>query len=177
VSGARTRTVFRWMAAWNDEKEERWLAEQERAGWRLKTVHPIGYVLEEAPPANAAYRLDFGPPRRADREEYLGLYRDAGWELAGTRGPWHFFRKAVADGAPPPEIFTDVESRVAKYRRAIALWAVLCGVIVSQMATNLSRYGASSPIFYVHLAVVAALAFCLFRLAHVIGTLRRRGRA
>jgi uncharacterized protein DUF2812 len=175
VSGARTRTVFRWMAAWNDEKEERWLAEQERAGWRLKTVHPIGYVLEEAPPANAAYRLDFGPPRRADREEYLGLYRDAGWELVGRRGPWHFFRKAVADGAPLPEIFTDVESRVAKYRRSLALWAVIFAVIASQMATNLARRGASNAIFYVQLAVLAALGFTFVRVVRLIGALRRRG--
>ena len=31
----KTRTVVRMLMAWNDEKEQRWLEEQERSGWHL----------------------------------------------------------------------------------------------------------------------------------------------
>ena len=172
------KTVIRWMAAWNDEREQRWLEEQERAGWRLSRIGFVGYVLEKAPAREMAYRLDFGPNAMADWNEYLGLYRDAGWEYVGRRGPWQFFRKPVAEGAAAPEIFTDVESRVGKYRRALTIAAVMLCVMLSQTVNNLAGHGPMGPhaglFLGIQIAVTAAFVVTVVRLLLVIRRIRRR---
>jgi Protein of unknown function (DUF2812) len=175
---ANTKTVVRMLMAWNDEKEERWLAEQARAGWRLKAVRCFGYTFERAAPADLTYRLDFGPSRRSDRSEYFGLFHDAGWKHVGTRGLWQYFRKAVVDGQVP-EIHTDPQSRIAMYRRVIAIMAVMLGVIVMQTAPRLATEGQAalsrdrSAILVIQMAVMAFFAYGIVRLLLVISRLRR----
>ena len=131
---------------WNDEKEGRWLAEQERSGWHLKTVGCFGgYVFERAAPADVAYRLDFGPSRLHDRSEYFGLFRDAGWEHLGHRGLWQYFRKVAVDGQAP-EIYTDPQSRIAMYRRVSAIMGAMVAVMASQVGSTVSRGGAHTTL-------------------------------
>jgi hypothetical protein len=163
--------------AWNDEKEERWLSEQERSGWHLKVVRCFGYTLERATPADVAYRLDVGPSARHDREEYFGLFRDAGWEHVGTRGLWHIFRKPVVNGQVP-EIYTDPESRLAKYRRLMALMGVFLAVLATQTAPRVAGNGQSAIARYPAILIVQVLAMAVFvygitRLALVIRKLKR----
>jgi hypothetical protein len=177
MSESRTKTVFRMLMAWNDEREQRWLAEQERAGWRLRRVRAFGYTFEQAPPAEAAYRLDFGPPPR-ERAEYLALFRDAGWENLGRRGLWYFFRKPVT-GDVVPEIYTDAASRIAMYRRVAAFMAVMLLSLVLQIAPRLASEGGTgwashSPAFLtLQLLLAAVFAYGLVRLLLVISRLRR----
>lgn len=174
-----TRNVVRLMMAWNDQKEERWLAEQERSGWRVTAVRCFGYTLERATPAEVAYRLDFAPSRRHDRQEYLSLFKDAGWEHLGARGRWQVFRKPVVDGQVP-EIYTDAQSRIAMYRRVMGLLAVMTCVILSQMATNISHFDSSgagsakiSTVFALQLTVVGFLLYGVTRLLLVIRRIRK----
>jgi hypothetical protein len=180
MSGEKsTKTVVRMLMAWNDQKEERWLAEQERSGWHLKAVRCFGYTFERAAPAEMAYRLDFGPSRFSDRSEYFGLFQDAGWEHVGTRGLWQYFRKAVVDGQVP-EIHTDAQSRIAMYRRVIAIMAVMLGVMVTQTVPRLamerqsvSSLGRYPAILVIQLSLVAIFAYGIVRLLLVISRLRR----
>lgn len=176
---AKTKTVVRMLMAWNDEKEERWLAEQARAGWRLKVVRCFGYTFERAAPAELTYRLDFGPSRRSDRSEYFGLFRDAGWEHVGTRGLWQYFRKAVLDGQVP-EIYTDPQSRIGKYRRVAALMGMMLAILVTQTAPRLaiggqpaSTLGRFPAILGIQLALMAVMVYGIVRLLLVISRLTR----
>jgi hypothetical protein len=179
VSGEKTtKTVVRLLMAWNDRKEELWLAEQERSGWRLKAVRAFGYTFERAAPSDVAYRLDFGPPRFHDRSEYFGLFRDAGWEHVGTRGLWQYFRKATVDGQAP-EIYTDPQSRIAMYRRLVALSAVMFSVLLSQAMPRLIVGGSTTAaarypaVFALQLVLMAVFAYGTVRLLLVISRLRR----
>lgn len=173
-----TKTVFRFMMAWNDEREERWLAEQERSGWHLKAVRFFGYTFERGAPRDLAYRLDLLPSARHDRQEYFALFRDAGWEHAGSRGLWQVFRKPVVDGRVP-EIYTDVQSRIAKYRRLIALAVALLGLMVTQTAPRLASGGPSSSlarypaILIIQVALLALFAYGAVRLMLVISRLKK----
>ncbi len=178
-SGKQTKTVVRLLMAWNDEREERWLAEQERSGWHLKAVRCFGYTFERAAAAEVAYRLDFGPSVRHDRGEYFGLFRDAGWEHVGKRGLWQYFRKAVVDGQAP-EIYTDPQSRIGKYRRLVALLGALFAVVLSQTAPRLAAEGQSGsalaryPAFlFLQLFLIAVFAYGIVRLLLVISRLKR----
>lgn len=171
-----TKTVFRMLMAWNDEKEGRWLTDQERAGWRLRRVRCFGYTFERATPTDAAYRLDVGPARSADRSEYFGIFQDAGWEHVGTRGLWHYFRKPVADGVEL-EIHTDPGSRIANYRRLIALATAMLGMLIAITASNVATQHSTlsrHPAFLaIYLLLMAVFAYSIVRLALLIGRLRR----
>jgi hypothetical protein len=114
---SNTQRKFKWFWAWQDDKEEAWLAEMARQGWHLLKVNGPGfYTFLEGKPGNYAYRLDFQSDRKLDRHEYLGLFADSGWEYLGNMSGWHYFRKPVRPGGSA-EIFTDNESKIAKYNR------------------------------------------------------------
>lgn len=179
-----TKTVVRMLMPWNDEKEERWLAEQERSGWHLKAVRGFGYTFERASPADVAYRLDFHAGHRSDLQEYLALFKDSGWEHAGTLGHWHYFRQGVVDGKVP-EIYTDPESRVAKYKRVIALMGVMLVILAAVIATKWPVAGGAedrwrlvdkfyASAFFLKLAAMAFLLYAIAKLARLIHRLEKQ---
>jgi len=183
VSGEKTtKTVFRMLWAWNDEKEERWLAEQERSGWHLKTVRGFGYSFERAPASEVVYRLDFQSGPRESRKEYLALFQDSGWEHVGARGNWHYFRKGMTNGKAP-EIFTDPASRVAKYQRAMAALGVMLALLVVVIAPKWPVPGAGDhwrPVdkvyataFCLKFVVIAFFFYAIARLSMVISRLNK----
>lgn len=171
-----TKTVLRLLLAWNDEKEGRWLAEQERSGWHLARVRCFGYTFERTAPSEMTYRLDFGPPVRGDRQEYFSLFKDAGWEHVGTRGLWQYFRKA-SGGGPVPEIHTDPHSRIAMYKRLIALAAMMLAMLITMTATNLnmknSTFDRIPIVFGIYIFMMAVFSYSIVRLLLHIARLKR----
>lgn len=127
-----TLRKFKWFWAWQDEKEEQWLGEMSRQGWHLRSFElPGWYSFTAGMPQNYVYRLDFQTSPQKDREQYLQLFNDAGWEYLGQMSAWQYFRK-LAEPGENPEIFTDVESKVNKYQRILGflviflpIWVVL----------------------------------------------------
>jgi len=118
-------TRFRWFWAWQDEKEEAWLGEMSRRGLHLASVGlPCFYTFIRGEPRNMTYRLDYQPYTKKEREDYLQLFRDAGWEHVGEMAAWQYFRKEAAPGENP-EIYTDIESKVAKYKRLLGYLLIL----------------------------------------------------
>ncbi len=177
MSGEKTtRTVVRMLWAWNDVKEGLWLAEQERSGWHLTAVRCFGYTFAKATPAEVTYRLDFGPPNRGDRQEYFTLFKDAGWEHVGTRGMWQYFRKAPADGRAP-DIYTDPQSRIAMYRRVIALAVTMLGMLVTITSANLASKGSilsrEPAVLVVYVPLMTVFAYAIVRLLLVISRLKK----
>jgi len=65
------------------------------------------------------YRLDYRPRCPQGKDEYFALHRDAGWEHACEYWSWHYSRSPVSNAAP--ELFSDPESRAAKYRSLLAV--------------------------------------------------------
>ena len=114
-------TKFRWFWTWQDEAEERWLCDMSQKGFHLITVNSPGfYTFLVAKPENYVYRLDYQTFRKKDKGEYLQLFRDAGWEHIGEMSAWQYFRKETRAGEVN-EIFTDVQSKIAKYKRVLSL--------------------------------------------------------
>jgi len=128
ATDATTRKVFHIFWAWQDEKEETWLREMAREGWHLKRVGLFRYSFEGGKPADVVYRVDYHNLRRRDRAEYLGIFRSAGWEHVSEVSNWHFFRTEAAAGADP-QIFSDIESRVAMHKRVLAILIVFLPIL------------------------------------------------
>jgi hypothetical protein len=121
---------FKWFWAWQDEKEEAWLSEMAEKGFHLEKVClPGQYTFKVGEPEKYAYRLDYQPLRRADRESYLQLFKDAGWEHVGDMSNWVYFRKKASAGETP-EIFSDTDSKITKYQRIILYLVIFLPILI-----------------------------------------------
>jgi len=120
----------KWFWGWADEKEEAWLGEMAQQGWHLRRlVFPTVYEFERGEPKEVNYRLDYNSIGRKERDNYLQLFADAGWEHVGELSGWQYFRKEARPGEPP-EIFTDNESKIEKYKRLLSLLAALLPIYI-----------------------------------------------
>ena len=59
-----------------------------------------------------------------DKEDYLQLFNDAGWEKVDEMAGWQYFRQAARSG-DEMEIYTDAESKIGKYTRLLAFLGIL----------------------------------------------------
>lgn len=166
---------FRWFWAWQDEKEEHWLGEMSQQGYHLiKVALPGIYTFTVGTPREYVYRLDYQPYSKKDRDDYLQLFSDAGWEHVGEMVSWQYFRKEAREGETP-EIFTDVESKVAKYKRLLGYLFVilvpLWTVFIVQLSDNPYPWFAGIKIFI--LVVGLVFLYAIIRLALRIKQLKR----
>ena len=175
-----SRVVWRWFWAWDDDREERWLADMARQGWHLRGPAVLRFTFDRGEPAEVVYRLDYHILRGEERAEYLALFRAAGWEHVGEVANWHYFRTPAADGAAA-DIFSDAESRAAKYRRLLVLLLALLPILLSSLSRLLRRPSGEPPrllgwllngslVFYV--ALLVFLAYVLVRIALKIMSVR-----
>ena len=80
---------FKWFWAWQDEAEEEWLREMSNKGWHLKHIgFPTIYTLESGEPVDYVYRLDYRSYWKMEKEDYLQLFRDSGWEYVEEMAGW-----------------------------------------------------------------------------------------
>jgi hypothetical protein len=134
-----TCTKFRWFWAWQDHREEEWLGGMSREGWHLESFSLPGvYHFRKGEPKHYVYRLDFQTSPMKDREAYLQLFRDAGWEHMGNMAAWEYFRKEAPLGEEP-EIFTDPESKIKKYQRIIGFLFIFFTVLLTINISTGSR--------------------------------------
>ncbi len=169
-------TRFRWFWAWQDEAEERWLAEMSGKGFHLNSVGIPGiYTFQVAEPRSYVYRMDYQSFTRKDKKEYLQLYQDAGWEYIGELSAWQYFRKELKPGEVN-EIFTDVESKIAKYNRALVFTGFMIILLLSVFGGQVINEGpglwwGGIKIFY--LVVIMLLVFAVIKLSQKIKRLKR----
>jgi hypothetical protein len=110
----RKRKLF-W--PWQDLEEEAWLEQMSRQGLHLKKVHRLGqYDFEPGRPAENIYRMDFQDALHKNKDAYLRLFIDSGWEHLGEMSGWQYFRRPVQPEGER-EIFTDPDSKIQKYKR------------------------------------------------------------
>ena len=125
----------KWFWAWQDEQEEAWLHEMSLKGLHLVRAQPFGaYQFEQGEPRPYVYRLDYRDSK-SDQDSYVQLFADAGWGHIGQMSGWQYFRREAtaveATDGEMPEIFTDTESKIRKYRRLQTLLAILIPILLS----------------------------------------------
>jgi hypothetical protein len=156
---------FKWFWAWQDEKEEAWLGEMAKHGLHLESIpFPGLYQFLPGNPGDYIYRLDFQSLKAKDRDSYLQLFADAGWEHVGDMGGWVYFRHIV-NGSEIPEIYSDLESKAGKYQRILTYLVIFLPIMVTLVPQpgDVDRYG----LFSVMLEILGALLILLYSLAIV----------
>lgn len=135
----RNITKFKWFWIWQDDAEERWLEQMSKKGFHLSSVSTPGfYTFTKDKPVDFVYRLDYQRFYKKDRKEYLQLFNDAGWEYLGEMSAWQYFRKQMKTGEIN-EIFTDMHSKIAKYRRIIGVLGFACFFLMSVLLERVLR--------------------------------------
>jgi Protein of unknown function (DUF2812) len=175
VKGPETKRVFHLFGAWNDRKEEAWLRGMAREGWHLEKIGVFSYLFRKGEPADIVYRLDF-QIGKFNQKEYLGLYRDAGWEHVGRSGAFYYFRTPAGGG--DPEIFTDTASRIQKYQRMLLLFLIVFVVLFNSATNVLTRHQAGAfwiVVRSIQIGFTVLLVYGIVRLLRVIGRLKKAG--
>lgn len=97
----------------DSEKEERFLREKHKNGLKLVSVKmPCFYTFEECRPEDVVYKLDFNPLENAEKDRYIKMYSDYGWEYMQDLNEFSYFRKPAGDASDEDmEIFSDDGSR------------------------------------------------------------------
>lgn len=110
---------FHYFLLTDYEKEETFLREKHNAGYKLvKVALPGFYYFEKCEPEDVVYRLDFNPQTSSERDSYLQMYKDYGWEYMQDLNEYSYFRKSARDlDAADTEIFSDNESRLDMLKR------------------------------------------------------------
>ncbi len=75
--------------------------------------------MKKVKPKEYVYKFDYQTQLK-DKESYIQIFEDAGWEYILEYMGWQFFR-CEPDNVITPELFTDDESRIAKYLRLIRI--------------------------------------------------------
>lgn len=130
------KTVVRTFFAWQEEKEEKWLREMSGQGWHLNRVGFFNYRFEKGKPRDMVYKFDFKVLRKAEMNDYILTFKDAGWEYIGNFGSWFYFR-TNAEGGHSLELYNDNRSMIEKYRRLLVFLAIINLPLISFSLPNL----------------------------------------
>ncbi len=167
---AREKTKFGWFTVPEWEKEEKWLREQHKRGWKLiDATAPCFYRFEECEPEDVIYQLDYNEEGMRHRSDYIRMFHDCGWEYVTDMVGYAYFRKPAEAMEEDEGIFSDDESkfemlqRVYKGRvRILIILFFLCVLPQVLMIGNWARLGPAGYIPCFLIGFVFALYLCIF---------------
>lgn len=113
-----TKTEFRFFTIPEWKKEENYLREQHKNGWEFVNVTFIGlYHFKKCEPQDVIYQLDYNPESTTQKDEYIQMFRDCGWEYLQNFFGYSYFRKPASEMEGAEEIFCDDASRLDMMKR------------------------------------------------------------
>ena len=127
----------KWFTVMDYEKEAEYLAGMHAKGWKLSKVKYLGsYYFEECEPAEYSYQLDYNQDAAKEKDEYIQMFTDCGWEYIQDFAGYSYFRKLVEEGCEAEEIFCDDESRIEMMKRVfkgriVPLIAIFCCLAIN----------------------------------------------
>lgn len=158
---ARQKTEFGWFTVPEWEKEEKWLREHHRRGWKLiKATIPGFYKFEQCEPEDVVYQLDYNQEGMNNISEYIQMFRDCGWEYVTDMAGYAYFRKPASEMVEDEGIFCDDESkmdmikRVFKGRLSILIVLFFCCIL-----PNLIQVGRWANMGTIGIVVCGILGF------------------
>lgn len=116
MKDTKTRLKFFTIPEW--KKEQDYLRQQHKNGWKFVKVNFIGsYHFEKCEPEDVIYQLDYNPEGLAHKDEYVQLFRDCGWEYLQDYVGYSYFRKSTSKMNGVEEIFCDDATRLDMIKR------------------------------------------------------------
>ena len=114
------KKLFRYFSIFEYEKEEKFLREMHKSGWKFVKVAGFGiYHFEKCTSEDVIYQLDYNRDAQKNREEYLQMFSDCGWEHLQDYAGYSYFRKPAADMREDEGIFCDEDSKLMMMERVL----------------------------------------------------------
>lgn len=166
---------FKWFSIFEYEKEEKYLREMHKSGWKFIKVTGFGtYHFEKCTPEDVVYQLDYNQEGIKNKDEYLQMFSDCGWEHLQEYAGYSYFRKPASEMTGDEGIFCDEESklrmmeRVLKGRMTPLLVIFLCCLLPQCfLHISLGHYGVAAllgSIMGIYLIVFLICARAYFNL-------------
>ena len=143
----KEKRVWKFFSIAEQEKEQAFLRQMHRAGWKLVRVGGLCvYHFVPCEPEDVVYQLDYNPEGRAHRAEYLQMFRDCGWEYLQDYLGYAYFRKpAAAMRGEEAEIFSDDASRLQMLRHVFRWRVIPLGLLLLLAQQRLLQGGKLFP--------------------------------
>lgn len=139
-----TKKQIRFFTIVEHEKEQEYLRKMHKSGWKfVKASGLTVYRFEKCTPEDVVYQLDYNKEGLANKEEYVQMFRDCGWEYLQDYMGFSYFRKPASEMNGEEEIFCDEDSknqmmvRIFKGRMLPLLVLFFC-VLLPQFIFNIS---------------------------------------
>lgn len=139
-----SKTVFKYFTIPQYRQEEEYLSAMNEKGWRFTHVTIPGfYHFEKCEPGQVTYRLDYNQEGIRNKDEYIQMFSDCGWEHICDFVGYSYFRKEGGAREEREEIFCDDSSRLDMMKRVfrgkiIPLIIIFAAVIIPQLFMNTS---------------------------------------
>ena len=113
-----TKKVTKIYSIFTHEKEEKFLRDMHKSGWKFIKVTGLGrYHFEKCEPKDVIYQLDYNKDGLKNKDEYVKMFADCGWEYMQTYCGYTYFRKSANKINSNEEIFCDNESKLQMIKR------------------------------------------------------------
>ena len=142
----KSKKEFKYFTIFQYEEEQKYLSDMHKHGWKLSRIGGIGmYHFEECEPEEVVYQLDYNQEGRKNKETYIKMFEDCGWEYLFDFVDYSYFRKPKTKMNGEEEIFCDEQSRYDMMNRVysgrmIPLLVLFCAVFVPQFILNVFMY-------------------------------------
>lgn len=116
--------MIRWKFTFDKDDEQDWLNDWCRQGWAMAGFFVGIVTFVPCQPGEFIYQIDLLPGkglRADDYEGYVEFMTETGVEVVQRWGRWVYLRKRAEEG--PFEVYTDLDSQIALYRRIRAMFA------------------------------------------------------
>jgi len=116
-----TKTEIKFFSIPEWKKEEKYLREQHKNGWEFVSVSGFClYHFRRCEPKDVIYQLDYNPDSLSNKNEYIQMFSDCGWEYLQNYVGYSYFRKAACEmDGTEEEIFCDDASRLDMMKRVL----------------------------------------------------------
>lgn len=156
---------IKWFWPWEDEKEETWLREMSRQGWRLATVKSFGrYAFNQGDKRDDLYYADFELNKK-DLENNRKQLQDSGWEYIGGLPGRQYYRRP-AERCPPAEITANTKKKLVLYQHIITYLVVFSPIytVIFFRVFNTQPYPWWEIIRFIVFILVLLWAYVMVRL-------------
>ena len=171
-----TKTQWKYFSIMEHEKEEEYLRDMHKCGWKFTHVSGLGaYHFESCEPEDVIYQLDYNQEGLNHKDEYVQLFTDCGWQYLQDYCGYSYFRKSAKDMKNgEEEIFCDDASRLQMMDRVfkgrlVPLLILFFCILVPQFFLNLFVYhhyvlaSFFAGILLLYIAIFTAFAVKYFR--------------
>ncbi len=141
-----TKKKFKYFTIFEYEKEQDYLREMHKNGWKFVRVSGLGvYHFEKCQGEDVIYQLDYNQEGLKNKEEYVQMFADCGWEHLQEYAGYSYFRKKASDMNVEEEIFCDDDSRLQMMERVmkgrmLPLFIIFTCVLFPQLMLNLFSF-------------------------------------